>query len=79
MPCSRDDALGPGVDGVPIRHVQVRGRDLDPEALALRHRLGQAGVVDVAERQMRSLPRQRSAQRPPDTRARAGDGGDAIL
>ena len=37
-----DDAVGPGVDGVPIGHIEVLGGDLDPEALALRHRLGQA-------------------------------------
>ena len=50
-----DDLVGPGVDRVPVGHVEVLGGDLDSEALALRHRLGQAGLVDVAQRE-RALP-----------------------
>ena len=66
-----DDAVGPGVDGVPIGHVEVLRRDLDAEALALRHGLGQTGVVDVAQREVRTTPGQRVGQRPPDARARS--------
>ena len=61
-----DDPVGPGVDGVALGHVEVLGRDLDAVPLALRHRLCQPGVVDVAQRDVRAPPGQVLGQRAAD-------------
>ena len=58
------DLLGPGLDGSPVGHVHVLRGDLDAVALALRHRLGEAGVVDVRQRQVRPALRQLVGQAP---------------
>ncbi len=67
------DLLGPGLDGGPVGHVHVLRGDLDTAALALRHRLGPPGVVDVRERQMRPALRQLVGQGAPDARSRSRD------
>ena len=69
-----DHPIGPGIDSIPVGDVEVLRRDLDAEALALRHRLGEARVVDVAERQVRTPPSERTGERPPDARTGPGDG-----
>ena len=71
--------LGPGVDGVPIGHVEVLGGDLVPVAPALRHRLRQPGIVDVGQGDVRAAPRQLDCEGAPDARARSGDGGHAVV
>ena len=69
----------PRVDGLTVGHVDVRSGDLDRSGdrgvlLDERDGLGQAGVVDVAERHVASPRRQLDGERPADAGAGTGDG-----
>ena len=74
-----DDLVGPGVDGSPVGHVEVLRGHLHAVPLAPRHRLGQPGVVDVGQRQVRAAAGEFVGQRTTDARARAGDGGHTAV
>ena len=70
-----DDLVGPGVHVVASGHVEATGGHLHAPALTAGRRLGQAGLVDVADRQVGTPTAQLDREGPADPRARSRDGG----
>ena len=80
-PVLRDHVGGPCLDSVAIGDVDVSDIDVDRTGdrgglFDERHRLGESGVVDVAECHVASRRRQLDGERSPDARSRAGDRRD---
>ena len=70
-----DDLVGPRVHGVAIGDVDARARHLHARPLAEGDGLGQADVVDIAQREVRAPARQLLSERASDAGTGAGDGG----